>query len=196
MTPTHTPAQTATEELTPRAREIIAAARELLEEQGHEALSMRALADRLGIRAPSLYKHFASKEALEAALVALAFEEQATSFEAALDTPDDPLAAIATAYRAYAHRHPHLYRLTTERGPDRTRAPVARTEERARAVAVRAAGGDAALARARWGFMHGMTILELNRRFPADADLEAAWQRGLDALLASSPRTSRNRPEL
>jgi hypothetical protein len=27
-----------------------------------------------------------------------------------------------------------------------------------------------------------MTILELNRRFPPDADLDAAWQRGLDAF--------------
>jgi hypothetical protein len=29
---------------------------------------------------------------------------------------------------------------------------------------------------------HGMTILELDNRFPPDADLEATWQRGLDAL--------------
>jgi hypothetical protein len=27
-----------------------------------------------------------------------------------------------------------------------------------------------------------MTILELNGRFPDDADLDAAWQRGLDAF--------------
>jgi len=41
--------------LTPRAREIIAAARDLLEEEGIGALSMRRLAQRLGIRAPSIY---------------------------------------------------------------------------------------------------------------------------------------------
>ena len=28
----------------------------------------------------------------------------------------------------------------------------------------------------------GMTILELDRRFPADADLDAAWSRGIDAF--------------
>ncbi len=44
-------------ELPPRAQEIVAEARELLEEEGAEALTMRRLAERLGIRAPSLYKH-------------------------------------------------------------------------------------------------------------------------------------------
>jgi hypothetical protein len=33
-----------------------------------------------------------------------------------------------------------------------------------------------------WAFAHGMTILELDRRFPPDADLDAAWRRGLDAF--------------
>ncbi|GAT70166.1 tetR family transcriptional regulator [Planomonospora sphaerica] len=55
--------------LTPRAAQIVSAARELLEEEGRDALTMRALADRLGIRAPSLYKHFPDKAAVEAALI-------------------------------------------------------------------------------------------------------------------------------
>ncbi|GGL32638.1 TetR/AcrR family transcriptional regulator [Planomonospora parontospora] len=49
--------------------QIVSAARELLEEEGCDALTMRALADRLGIRAPSLYKHFSDKAAVEAALI-------------------------------------------------------------------------------------------------------------------------------
>jgi AcrR family transcriptional regulator len=51
------------DDLTPRAREIVAAARAILEEGGPEALSMRAIAERLGIRAPSLYKHVPDREA-------------------------------------------------------------------------------------------------------------------------------------
>ena len=42
---------------TPRSREIINAARELLEAAGIETLSMRRVAQQLGIRAPSIYKH-------------------------------------------------------------------------------------------------------------------------------------------
>ncbi len=38
---------------------IIAAARGLLEEGGLEAVSMASIAERVGIRPPSLYKHFA-----------------------------------------------------------------------------------------------------------------------------------------
>ena len=39
-----------------------------------------------------------------------------------------------------------------------------------------------ALARAAWAFGHGMTILELNNRFPPDADLDAAWEHGIAAF--------------
>ena len=42
-----------------RARQLIDAGRGLLEEGGPEALSMRRLAARVGIRAPSIYKHLA-----------------------------------------------------------------------------------------------------------------------------------------
>jgi AcrR family transcriptional regulator len=44
-------------------------ARDLLESEGSEGLTMRRLADQLGIRAPSLYKHFPHKEALEVAII-------------------------------------------------------------------------------------------------------------------------------
>jgi len=82
-------------ELTPRAREIVDAARALLEEEGAAALSMRRVAERVGIRAPSLYKHLPDKAALEAALVSAGFEESATAFEAAVDGADEPLVALA-----------------------------------------------------------------------------------------------------
>jgi AcrR family transcriptional regulator len=165
--------------LSPRAREIVAAARELLETDGPEALSMRRVAERLGIRAPSIYKHLPDKQTLENALISAGFEELAVEFESALDD-GDPLTALAVAYRRFANQHPHLYRLMTERPLQRERlAPGA--EDRAALPVRRAVGGDPDAARAVWAFAHGMTILELNGRFPPDADLDAAWRRGLDA---------------
>lgn len=142
---------------------------------------MRRLATRLGIRAPSLYKHFASKEALEAALISDGFQEQGAMFEAALAESDEPLAAMAAAYRRYAQRHPHLYRLMYDRSLDR-RLLEPGSEERAVIPVVAVAGGDRDLARAAFAFAHGMTILELNQRFPSDADIDAAWERGMTAL--------------
>jgi AcrR family transcriptional regulator len=177
-------------DLTPRAREIVEAARKLLEAEGSEGLSMRTLAERLGIRAPSLYKHFPSKEALEAAVISQAFEEQAERFEAALKGSDEPVAAMAKAYRTFARRHPHLYRLMTER-PLNRELLSAGSEERAGAPVIQAAGGDPDLARAIWAFAHGMTILELNNRFPPDADLDAAWSQGLAALQPRPPASRR-----
>jgi AcrR family transcriptional regulator len=168
-------------ELTPRARQIVDAARALLDEGGPDALSMRRIADRLGIRAPSIYKHLPDKEALEAALISAGLEELAERFAAAVEGADDPLGSLAAAYRDFARRHPHLYRLMTERPLPRERL-VAGVEERAARPVVEATGGDQAAARAVWAFAHGMTILELNGRFPPDADLDEAWRRGIAAF--------------
>jgi AcrR family transcriptional regulator len=174
-------ASSAPDTLTPRAREIVDVARELLEEEGPDALSMRRIAERLGIRAPSIYKHLPDKQALENALISAGFEEQAKLFEAAVRRNDDAVTAIARAYRRWARRHPHLYRLMTERPLDRDNL-VPGAEDRAGRVLYQAFGGDADRARAAWAFAHGMTILELNDRFPPGADLDAAWERGIEAL--------------
>ncbi len=168
-------------ELSPRAREIVAAARELLEAEGPEGLSMRRVADRLSIRAPSIYKHLPDKRALEAAVVSQGFDELAAVFERALVGADEPVRAIAVAYRDHATGHPHLYRLMTERPLARDRL-VEGVEDRAARPLVEAVGGDADTARALWAFAHGMTILELNGRFPAGADLDAAWAKGVEAF--------------
>jgi AcrR family transcriptional regulator len=174
-------------ELTPRAREIVDAARQILERGGPAALSMRAIAGRLGIRAPSLYKHFPDKEALEAALVSDALAEIADLFAAAADGAADPLAGIGRAYRAWALDHPHLYRLMMDRPLPRDRL-VPGVEDRAASVVVAATGGDQDAARAAFAFAHGMVILELNGRFPPAADLDAAWQRGIAAFRPSAAR--------
>jgi AcrR family transcriptional regulator len=171
--------------LTPRARQIAAAAQELIDAEGVDQLSMRALADRVGIRAPSIYKHFESKEALEAAVISAVFEEQAIQWEAVVENSEQPLPALAAAYRDYARRHPHLYRLLTERPLNRA-ALAEDVEARAVRSLVRAVAGDRDLARAFWAFAHGMTILELNSRFPADADIDAAWRSGIEALTAAT----------
>src|SRR3954452_3171061 len=146
--------------LTARARDIVAAARAVLEREGPDALTMRRVADEMGIRAPSLYKHLPHKVALESAIIADGFREAAAAFEAATEGADDPLTAFVGAYRTFASAHPHLYRLMTERPLLREHLPAA-LEDRAAAPLLRALGGPAR-ARAAWAFIHGMTILELD----------------------------------
>jgi AcrR family transcriptional regulator len=168
------------EPLTARAREIVVAARELLDEHGADALTMRRLAERLGIRAPSLYKHLPDKAALEVAVIATGLEDLAVALEEARHAAAEPAAALATAYRAFALAHPHLYLLMTNRPLPRERLPAG-VEDRAAAPVLRAVGNPAR-ARAFWAFAHGMVVLELAGRFPSDADLDTAWQAGIDAF--------------
>ena len=183
-------AYSAPDDLTPRAREIVAAARMILEQSGPDALSMRAIAEELGIRAPSLYKHVADKETLEVALIADALAETAVVFESSTAGSDDPLAAIAAAYRGWALAHPHLYQLMMDRPLPRERLPAG-LEDRAAAALVAATEGDPDAARAAFAFAHGMVVLELNDRFPPGADLDAAWKRGVNAFRPPKPVVKR-----
>jgi|SRR4051794_8172708 len=169
-----------------RAREVVAVGRRVLEQEGPDALTMRRIADGLGIRAPSLYKHLPHKAALEAAIIADGFAEAAAAFERAIEGDGDPLTAFAAAYRSFATAHPHVYRLMTERPLPRELLPAG-LEARAAAPLLRAVGSPAR-ARAAWAFLHGMTILELDDRFPSDEFLEPAWQEGVAAF--AQPRAT------
>jgi AcrR family transcriptional regulator len=164
-----------------RRDQIIDAARTILETDGPEQLTMRAIAGRLEIRAPSLYKHIADKHELEVALIAQGFVEQAEAFTAAVEESDDPVAAIGAAYRTWALDHPHLYRLMTDRPLPRNDLPGG-VEDAAAYPLLAAVDGDLDRARTLWAFAHGMVSLELADRFPPDADLEAAWITGLTQI--------------
>jgi AcrR family transcriptional regulator len=165
---------------TGRKEEIARTALALLEEEGANALTMRRLAERLGVKAPSLYKHFDGKDDLEAALIALGLEDVSSVLSDAARGASDPLEAIARAYRDFARSRPHLYRLLTERPLPRDRLPAG-LEAKAAAPILEAADGQDR-ARALWAFAHGMVHLELASRFPPDADLDAAWREGIAAF--------------
>ncbi|MFT4039614.1 MAG: TetR family transcriptional regulator [Thermomicrobiales bacterium] len=166
-----------------RATAIIAAAMAILEAEGRAALTMRRLAEAVGMRAPSLYKHFPDKAAVETALIEQGFIDAEQVFSEAAATTSDPLSGVLGAYRRFATQRPQLYRLMTQ-GPLPRHLLAAGVEERASAV-FGAAVGDPDLARALFAFAHGMMILQLDERFLPDADLDAAWERGLRAFTAT-----------
>jgi AcrR family transcriptional regulator len=163
-----------------RRAEILAEARALLEEEGRAGLTMRALAERLGIRAPSIYKHVAGKEELEEALLVAVREELSAHITREAAAAADPLPVLTRAYRRFGVDHPNLYRLLTERPLPAGHRPG--PQEAAAIALVAAATGSSDRARAAWAFAHGMLQLELAGRFPPDADLDAAWQAGIDAF--------------
>ncbi len=161
-----------------RAAEIVAAARSVLEDGGRDALTMRRVADELGIQAPSLYKHFASKAELELALLTDAMVEIGQAAHEALHAGgDEPaVAPLLETYRRYSLSHPHLYRLATTGPLAREGLPPGLEEWAGNPWYV--VTGDPYLAQALWSFAHGMVILELDGRYPPGSDLGATWAAG------------------
>lgn len=160
-----------------RSEQILDVAQALLDEDGASALSMRTIAARVGIRAPSLYRHFPDKAAIEAALQERALTDLASTLTAA----GSSLPALADAYRAWALAHPNRYRLSSGQALHRDRLAPG-VEAAASSPLLAAVGGDPERARALWGLAHGLIDLELAGRFPPDADLTATWAAGIAAF--------------
>jgi AcrR family transcriptional regulator len=175
----------------PRVVAIVSAARRLLEREGTAALSMRRLASELGMKAPSLYKHFESKSAVESALIQDAMFEIGAVGHAAIhaESADPPLTRLVLAYREHALAHPNLYRLATDRSFPRQDL-IAGLEDWARNPFY-VVTGEEHLAQALWSLAHGMVILELDGRYPPGSDLDRTWRIGASAFEAAA-RTSGN----
>jgi AcrR family transcriptional regulator len=161
---------------------VIEAARALLEREGVEALTMRRLADDLGIQAPSLYKHLPDKAALEAALVEEALVEMGTALHHALARPGRrrPIEAVGATYRRIGLAHPHLYRVATHGVLRRDLLPPGLEEWAGSPFFL--VTQDEHLAQAFWSFAHGMVILEIDGRYPPGSNLDRTWRAGVDAF--------------
>ena len=113
-----------------REKLIIAAARELAETEGWDAVTTRRLAERVEYSQPVLYSHFDGKDAIKTAVAVEGFAELATGLAAARAAAPDParaLAAVSDAYMDFARRQPGPLRrdVQPDRGPavrDRRRA--------------------------------------------------------------------------
>ena len=169
-----------------RVAETVAAARSVLEAEGAGALTMRRLADELGIRAPSLYKHFSGKAAVEAAVIEDALSDIGVATHRALHQPGPagPLMNLLMAYRRYCVAHPNLYRLATGGHLPRESLPPGLEEWAGNPWFV--VTGDPSLAQALWSFAHGMVILDLDDRYPPGSDLESTWRAGATAFERSA----------
>ena len=89
---------------------LIREAAALIAERGTAALTMRALAERLGVRAPSLYNHIRNQQELLREVGVYALRELEKDIDAAQGaSPKEQLAEIARRYRRFARREPALY---------------------------------------------------------------------------------------
>lgn len=90
--------------------EAITAANDLIAEAGHEKLSIRRVADQVGIAHRSLYNHFEDREALLDAVATQGYEDLAAQLKAVKKADD-----FVRAYAAFALAHPAIYALMTSR---------------------------------------------------------------------------------
>lgn len=96
-------------------QEIVTAAIDLLDETGDEsAITLRSVARRVGIAAPSIYRHFPDQPAIMLAVVRSAFTELDEQLDAAVDAageqPREQLMALCQAYLQFGQAHPGRYR--------------------------------------------------------------------------------------
>lgn len=94
---------------------VVEAAAAMADEAGRpDAVTLTALADRLGVRTPSLYNHVDSLDDMHHAMAVLGVRRLINSVRdaAAGKIGREALLAIAGAYRQFAHDHPGIYPLT------------------------------------------------------------------------------------
>ena len=160
---------------------LIAEGLRLLAEQEADSLSLRELARRVGVSAPSVYRHFPDKEALMTALAEEGLKQLAVVQHEAADAAGGGEAGFAATGRAYvrfALANPALFRLIfaspliaryRRKNPDQ---PEAMTFLLANAAA--SAGVEQGSAEARraaieaWALVHGLAMLILDGQLPAD----------------------------
>jgi AcrR family transcriptional regulator len=170
---------------------VVAEAAELADEAGPDHLTLAALAARLGVRQPSLYKHIASLDSLQQLIARRAKAEFADVLgRAAIGRArDDALVAMAHAWRAWALEHPGRYQIG-QRAPAPGDADHLAVADRFVAVmtAVMAGygiDGDDAIdaARAYRSALHGFVSLEASGGFGMPVSVDRSFGRLVHALV-------------
>jgi AcrR family transcriptional regulator len=177
-----TPARTSVDQ-------IVTAGREILEAEGIDGLTMQAIAARVGVRAPSLYKRVQSRNDLLRLVGNDAARELTDGLDAAATTGDarQDLDALARTFRDFARRSPGAYSLLFAPLPDDARADP-EWSERASAGVLRAterlAGTDDALEAARTvvAWANGFIAMELAGAFRLGGDVDRAFDFGIDHI--------------
>ena len=170
--------------------EILEASLQLLESGGADALTMRSLAEALGIKAPSLYRHYADRAALEAALVAHgAGQLQAMLEGIGTGTPETRLCDAADRYRQFAHAHPALYAMMMQPQPSSGAPKALWNTVLELSSAVTGSDDDTAAAVALWAFLHGFVSLERQGSFGASGP-QAGFEVGIEALMVGFGKSS------
>lgn len=167
---------------TARAEQIIATAREMTESEGWESLTMRGLAERIGIKAPSLYKHTSNKDELRAMLTIDAVEIIGNVLWATRDNEGQfHLSDLMAAFRRVATEQPELYRLVST---GTTHCLALRSDPWRQLLAdmqkwagtpVTSIADTELIAITLWSSAHGIASMETDGRYPDTTFADTVW---------------------
>ncbi len=177
--------------LTPQR--VVAEAAAVADEAGLERLTLAAVAKRLGVSLPGLYKHIDGLDSLKRDLAVLGVRELTAAMSAAAvgRSGRDALHAMARAYRAYAAAHPGRAAASVRASNPGDREHLAAGEA---AVAVLLAvldgyqiGGSDAVDAIRMlrVALHGFTTLEAAGGFGLPQSVDHTFTRLIDSLDAT-----------
>ena len=172
---------------------VVVEAERIADEVGLSRLTLAALAESLGVRQPSLYKHIDGMDALQRSIAVRAKTElgEVLGRAAVGKAGDDAIRALSTAYRRWALEHPGRYSATV-RAPQ----PGDTDDEAARAAVVGVVfdvlagydlhGIDAIDAtRALRSTLHGFIALESSGGFGLPVDVDRSFERLVDGLVVA-----------
>ena len=184
---------------------ICAAASRLFAEQGYEAVTLRAIAAKIGCSPMTPYRYFRDKDEIFASVRAAAFRRFAAYKEAAIAGITDPalrLRALGRAYVAFALADPDGYRIMfallqgsaaehpeVVRDGARAWAPIRDAVEQAIEAGVLKGDVDT-VAHLFWAGMHGIVSLELAGKLNLGRDLRSLLNPMLDSLLRGNAADS------
>jgi AcrR family transcriptional regulator len=174
------------EEIEAMRERILAAAHDLMHEGGHRAVSMRAIAARLGVSPMTLYHYFPSREALINTLSERQYMRIQACRERAYQEAEegDPWPVVErelTRYLTFARERPRMYRLAfvlpteTEQPPERLLKRIA--EDRQHLARLLRLGMEKGAFRKRdpevaaatlFSIIHGPLMLLHNGRLPQE----------------------------
>lgn len=176
----------------------------LLRQDGVDGLSLRKLAERVGVSRMAPYHHFRDKNALLSALAARGFSELGELVEQARLEPgadiEQGLREFVHAYLAFATSHPEQYELMFGRTLWKSGQPsdelkqIAFTSFRRYAERVAALLSDTSLpegsqplrlAQASWATLHGLCRLLIDGIYVDRADMEAVSEEAVQVMVRS-----------
>ena len=163
---------------------LIETAIDIIRDEGVEAVTLRALAARIGVSHAAPYRHFASKRALLAAIATEGFRLMLDAQREWLDqSPSDPLSqvrATGMAYIDFAQKHPEHFRIMFGREVgSRSKFPelqaastptfmsVVEGVRQCQAQGILRTDSPTNIAVMLWAAVHGLTILAMDKQIPA-----------------------------